>query len=265
MPSWIGAMFSTRSCSATTESRSRYPARRRPRREWHERWLEHQSELAETHHYLEEIGACVSLIQSREDGVIHRFDGRRDEQAAGIAQLIEMLGVAQQVLNFDGDVVTEPREFAVERLDDGHGVGGAVEEVGITEGDVLGPRFDLTANVFEHHVALHDTEKATINRHNRTMAAEMLAAAARLRVACDKVSAPRQHNLRILAQRRQARAVRDHEVEPIKRDHRLGAPRRHPFHRRSPPPQVARPLPRGLPRIPRPKSSPRRARENGLR
>src|ERR1700680_2032660 len=110
-----------------------------------------------------------------------------------------MLGVAQQMLNFDSDVVTEPREFAVERLDDGQAVGWAIEEVRITEGDVLSPHFDLAANIFEHYRALHDSEFAAIDGHNRTMAAEMLAAAARLRVACDKVSAARKHNVRILA------------------------------------------------------------------
>ena len=70
------------------------------------------------------------------------------------------------------------------------------------EGDVFGPRFDLKADVFEHHVPLDDTEQATINRHNRAMAAEMLAAAACFRVACDKEAALRQHNVRIFAQRR---------------------------------------------------------------
>ena len=47
----------------------------RPRREWHERRLEHQAELAETRHHRQKIGACVSLCQPREDGVIDRFDG----------------------------------------------------------------------------------------------------------------------------------------------------------------------------------------------
>jgi hypothetical protein len=123
----------------------------------------------------------------------------RDEQTAGIAQFVEMLGLAEQVLDFDGDVVTEPREFAVERLDNGQAVGWTIEKVGIAEGDVLSPGFDLTANIFEHYVALHDPEIAVIDRHDRTMPAEMLTAAARLRVARDKISAPRKHNVRILA------------------------------------------------------------------
>ena len=85
------------------------------------------------------------------------------------------------MLDLDGDVVGEAREFAVQRLDDRQSVGRAIEEIGIAKGDVLGAGVDLAADVFEHDVALHDAENAVVNRHDRTMAAEMLAAAAGFR------------------------------------------------------------------------------------
>ena len=65
------------------------------------------------------------------------------------------------------------------------GVGGAVEEVGIAEGDVLRAGGDLRADVGEHDVGVHGAEAAVVDRHDRAVAAAMLAAARRLGVADD--------------------------------------------------------------------------------
>ena len=55
---------------------------------------------------------------------------------------------------------------------------GAVEKIGIAESHVRRARGDLLANIVEHDVALHHAKLALINRHDRTMAAQMFAAAA---------------------------------------------------------------------------------------
>ena len=68
----------------------------------------------------------------------------------------------------------------VQRFDDTLGVGGAVEEVGIAKGDVLGAAGDLLVDVGEHDVHRHDAELTVVDGHDRAMAAAMLAAARRL-------------------------------------------------------------------------------------
>ena len=60
-----------------------------------------------------------------------------------------------------------------------------VEEVRIAEGDVLRARRDLRAHVRQHDVDRDDAEAAVVDRHDRTVTAAVLAAAARLGVAGD--------------------------------------------------------------------------------
>ena len=76
--------------------------------------------------------ACA-LYRVFEHGIVHRFHRAGDKQAAGIAQLRQMRVVLQQMLDLDGDVVAELREFAVQRLDNGQRVRRAIEKIGIAE------------------------------------------------------------------------------------------------------------------------------------
>ena len=73
----------------------------------------------------------------------------------------------QQVLDLDGDVVAELREFPMHGLDDGQRVGRAIEEIGIAERDMLGAGIDLAANVFQYDFALHDAKNSVVNGHDR--------------------------------------------------------------------------------------------------
>ncbi len=68
--------------------------------------------------------------------------------------------------------------FAMQRVHDSHGVRGPVEEIGIAEGDVLGARGHLLANVGEHDLRLHHAKTSLIHRHHGAMAAQMFAASA---------------------------------------------------------------------------------------
>ena len=130
--------------------------------------------------------------------------------------------MAQQVLDLDGDVVGEAREFAVERLDDGQAWAGPLKKSGSPKVMCSAPAY-LAANVLEHHVARHDAKDAVIDRHNRTMAAEMLAAAAGFGVARDaRIGRPGSNKCAYSRSGGRPGAVRDHEVEPVERDHRLG-------------------------------------------
>ena len=71
----------------------------------------------------------------------------------------------------------------VQGLHDAHGVRRAVEEIGIAEGDVPRAGGDLRGDVGQHDVGLHDAELPLVDRHDRTMPAQVPAAAAGLGVA----------------------------------------------------------------------------------
>src|SRR2546429_6511124 len=55
----------------------------------------------------------------------------------------------------------------------------AIEKIRIAEGNVLRAGHHLLANVREHNFTIHYPEHSLVNRHNRAMAAQMLASAAR--------------------------------------------------------------------------------------
>ena len=59
-------------------------------------------------------------------------------------------------------------------------VGRSVEEVGIAERDVLGAGGHLRADVAHHDVERNRAEGAAVDRHDRTVPAQMLAAARRV-------------------------------------------------------------------------------------
>src|SRR5215211_7065197 len=108
-----------------------------------------------------------------------------------------MPGVPEQMLDLDDHVIGEPREAPVQLCDDAHGVGGTVEEIGIAEGDVLCSGLDLTRNVLQHDIRLHDEEPAAVDGNNGAMAAEMFAAPAGLGVAGDTRVATGQLDMRV--------------------------------------------------------------------
>ena len=99
---------------------------------------------------------------------------------------------------------------------------GPLKKSGSPKGDVLGAGIDLAANVFEHDFALHDAEDTVVDRHDRAVAAEMLAAAAGFGVAGDPEPAVGHQQVRVLAQRRQAGAVGGMK---LRRSSEIGAPR----------------------------------------
>ena len=79
---------------------------------------------------------------------------------------------------------------------------------------MLRARLHLPPNVGKHDVLLHNAKRTVVNRDDRAVPAQMLAAAARLRVA-DALSTARRHELRISAQDRQSYAVGDDKLQPI--------------------------------------------------
>ena len=107
-------------------------------------------------------------------------------------------------------------------LDDAHGVGGTIEEIGVAEGDVLCAGRHLTRDVLQHDVWLHDEEPAAVDRDDRAVAAEMLAAAAGFGVAGDARAATGQLDVRVPLETGKQTTVRHEEPLPVQGDRRFG-------------------------------------------
>ncbi len=105
-----------------------------------------------------------------------------------------------------------PAELARHPGQDRLGVTDAVEEVGIAEGDVPRAGRHLGADVAEHDVNRDDPEAAVVDRHDRTVPAAVLAAAARFRVA-GRAPLPGGLQGGIAGQRRQPAAIRHQKGE----------------------------------------------------
>ena len=83
--------------------------------------------------------------------------------------------MAQDVLDLDRDVVGEAGELAGDAQPVG-ARGSAVQEIGIAKRDVLRAGADLRAHVVQDDIEWNRPESAAINRHDRTVPAQMLAA-----------------------------------------------------------------------------------------
>ena len=114
------------------------------------------------------------------------------------------------MLDLDRDVVGDAGQFRGEPFDDAPRVRRTVEEIGIAEGDVLCARRDLLADVLEHGVHRNGVEPSIVDRHDRTMTAQMLASTRRIGAADDTPRAVRHLQLRVTRKGRQTRTIRDH-------------------------------------------------------
>ncbi len=174
---------------------------RRPRSEGDERRGKSESDRPGALDDALEVGARVSFLQEPEDVIVDRLDGGRDEGTMRIAQTRQRVGMFEQVLDLDRDVVRQLWKLGGEAFDDRGGVTDAVEEVRVAKRDVLRAGRSLGANVGHDDVDGDDAESPVVHRHDRTMAAAMLAAATGLGVAGGPAfAAPLER--RVLAERR---------------------------------------------------------------
>src|SRR5215831_16672919 len=84
-----------------------------------------------------------------------------------------------KMLDLDCHVIGDTGKLPVKLFDQRHGMADAIEEIRIAKGNVLCASGDLPARIFHHDVTGDDAECPFVNRNNRTMAAQMFAAAAR--------------------------------------------------------------------------------------
>src|ERR1700690_3917700 len=152
-----------------------------PGGKWPEGRLERKASFAKQLDDLQEISARGVLGEFFKHVVIHGFDSAGDEEASRLAQFRQQVAVLQQVLNFDGYVISELREFAVECFHEWKRVANAIKEIRIAERNVLRARDHLLADIREHDFAVYNAKHSIVNRHNRTMAAKVFATATRFR------------------------------------------------------------------------------------
>ena len=173
--------------------------------------IEVQPDIAKEGDDAHEILSGVTLVEDLQDAIVDRLDRAGHEETAGVAQDRKMGLMLEQVLDLDGHVVGDMREPPVQLLDDAHGMGGAVEEIGITKGDVLRPGRHLLGDVRQDHLRLHHEESPAVDRHDRAVAAKILAAAAGLGVADHARVAIGQRHVRVFLESGQLAAIGDQE------------------------------------------------------
>ena len=170
----------------------------------------------------------MALVEDLEDPFVDRLDGAGDERASRVLQRRELVVVADEVLDLDRHVVGQRREAAVQLIDDRQRVSRAVEEVGVAEGDVLRAGVDLLADVLDHDITFDDPEAPAVDRHDRTVPAQMAAASRRLGVADDARLVLTDDQRGIALRRRQPGSVGDDEFLTRERDDGLHLRRRLP-------------------------------------
>ncbi len=151
----------------------------------HERRHDRQPRRTAERHRFEEVAAGMSLLEQGQNRIVDRFDGRRHEQAAGLAQARKQLAMPEQMFHLDRDVIGQRRVGGVQRLDNAERVRRPVEEIRVPERDVLRASGHLRGHIGEDDVGLHDTELTAIDRDHGAMPAQVTAPPARLGVADD--------------------------------------------------------------------------------
>ena len=161
--------------------------------------------LAAQRDRLDEVGARVSLVEQPQHAVVDRLDRARHERAAGRGQPRHEIAVLQQVLDLDRDVVADARDApraapTTIRI----ACVGPLKKSGSPKVMCRAPAATCAADVGEHDVGLHDAELPLVDRHDRTVPAQVPAAAAGFGVADQPALAVRHLQRGVVRERRQA-------------------------------------------------------------
>jgi hypothetical protein len=81
--------------------------------------------------------------------------------------------MSQQVLDFDGHVVTHLRVSRVERFHDPACVHWTIEEIRIAKRNVFGAHRHLLVDIVENCLNSHNTELTVVHGNDRTVAASV--------------------------------------------------------------------------------------------
>ena len=118
------------------------------------------------------------LSRTAEDAVTDRLEGADHERTAGLGQLGEHLGVAQEVLDLDGGVEGQVRMAVMQPGHDPAGMVRCVEEVGVGEADMAGPGGHQLVDVGQDGVLGHRTDPPVVDDRDRAVPTAVRAASA---------------------------------------------------------------------------------------
>ena len=158
----------------------------------------------------------MPLAQVLQHRVVDRFHGARDEETPRAGEQWKHRRVPQEVLDLDRDVVGDTRKSRREPFDDAPRVRRPVEEIGIAEGDVLGARGDLLADVLEHRIDGNRMKAPLVDRYDRAVTTEMLAAVRRVGAADDASRSVWHLQLRVTSKRRESGTIGDDGQLPVR-------------------------------------------------
>jgi hypothetical protein len=121
--------------------------------------------------------------------------------------------MTQDVLDLDRGVVGQVRELFRNRLNETAGVSRPVEEIGIAKRDVLRTRRDLRPDVVHDHVDRNGAKRPAVDRHDRTVPAQVLAPARGVGRSNDATSSIGHLQRRVTRQRRQTGTIGRDELQ----------------------------------------------------
>ena len=124
------------------------------------------------------------------------------------------------MLDFDCDVIRKRRKFAMHALNDAHAVRRAVEKIRIAECNMLRPGFHLLPYVRYYDIGGNYAEGPVVNRHDGTVTAETITAAAGFRVSGHTIRFAVEHR-GIMSQAGQSRPVRYRKAYAFERHQRF--------------------------------------------
>ena len=184
--------------------------------------------LAHQPDQLDDVGARVALVEVEEHRVARatpRPRPRRRSRARGAPAASSRW--RRRCSTFAVKSKRHVRELGVERPRHGERVARAVEEVGVAERHVGRPGLDALADVGQDHVRRHHEEAPAVDRRDRAVPAEVLAAAARLDVPHQLVP-PVALEPRVLLEGGERRAARHRKAQPLEVRRRGARGRPHP-------------------------------------
>src|SRR5271165_2260208 len=187
-----------------------------PWRERHKGRVQRHAQFSEHFDHAQKIFTGMALVEDLQKRVVHGFHRANDEQTARVAQPCEVPRIFFQMLDFYGDVVSDAGNLFVKSLYNFQRMTDTVKKIGVAKRDVLRPSSHLTANVLQHHIALHNAEDAFINRNDRAMPAQMFAATAGLRRAHQAKTVTGNQQVRVFFDGRQPAAIRNFERQSLK-------------------------------------------------
>ena len=140
---------------------------------------EGQAGLAAQRHRALESRSRVPLLELFQHVIVYGLDGARHERAARVAQNGQRVGVGEQMLDLDRDVVRDLRKLRMERAATATAWRMPLKKSGSPNVMCRAPSATCASDVCHDDLRGHYPEAPVVDGHNRAVTATVLAAAAR--------------------------------------------------------------------------------------